>query len=716
MLVWDCWGYLLLIFAVGLVRAVKKTDALVHREIAFFSLQKVRDKERTLKIKIPLFFGLIVVVGSTLLFAAGEADLVLFNGKVITVDGEDTIVQAVAIKGDTILAVGSDPDIVALAGPQSKMIDLHGKTVTPGLIDSHYHLMYYGAQFWPGFLNIRHPVVASKADLLQVVGDYAQQLDPGDWISGNQGFTLQPHETVDRRDIDSVALHNPAYLRHSGGQFAVVNSMALEIAGIDSLTPNPPSSLIMHDDEGQPTGILSHYPAENLVGKHAPGYGDRSDEEKFEDIERGQQLCLEAGYTSVQDVIVGTARDIMLYKQFAADGLLKVRLYTMLYIHDEDQADSLAQIFRPDDLGLFRFAGWKLAMDGGIAARTTLMYDKSLYASEISYPYHSQEVMNRIVRTLHDTGLQVAVHVAGDQGIDMVITAFEEAMAANPRPDPRHRIEHGLFPATDALQRMKDGNLILSTQPQWITWYSDGYSEATDSSTMSRFLPLKTMLDMGIPLAFGCDVPASPYQEPKWAFHGATLRYNPRSGTEYNPDEKLTMQEALRIHTMGSAYAGCAETTTGSLEPGKYADLVIWSHDLYTMSPAEFIDLAAEMTIVGGEIVYDAGKNPFTSVHSDEDRQTVPECVQLLQNYPNPFNPSTTIQFRIPLSTHVELSIYSILGEKIRTLVNERCQTGLHSIRWDGLDDAGNQTASGLYFYRLKSKDFVDIKKIVFLK
>ena len=215
-----------------------------------------------------------------------------------------------------------------------KKIDLRGKTVTPGLIDSHYHLMYYGAQFWPGYLNIRHPVVTSKADLLRVVGNYAQQINPDDWISANQGFTLLPFETVDRLDIDSVAPNNPAYLRHCSGQYSLVNTRALEIAGIDSTTPNPPGSRIMHDDNGQPNGILSHYPAENLVGQHATGYGDRTDEQKFEDIERGQQLCLQAGYTSVQDVIVSTVRDIMLYKQYADSGLLKVRVYAMLFVED----------------------------------------------------------------------------------------------------------------------------------------------------------------------------------------------------------------------------------------------------------------------------------------------------------------------------------------------------------------------------------------------
>ena len=540
---------------------------------------------------------------------AVTADLILLNGKIITVDAQDTIGQAVAIAGGRILKVGGDQEIAALAGPQCRTIDLKGKTVTPGLIDSHYHLMYYGQQFWPSYLNIREPEVHGKADLLRVVGERAQQLNKGEWISGNQGFHLLPGETLDRWDLDQVAPDNPVYLRQGSGQYSVVNSLALQIAGIDANMPNPESSMILHDSRGEPTGVLSHYPAENLVGRHATGYGDRTDEQKLEDIEIGQQLCLQAGYTSVQDVIVGSPNDVKLYKRFADEGRLKVRLYVMLYINTLEQAEQAVQTCEPNDSGSDRltFGGWKLAMDGGPSAHTTLMYDKSLDASSLAYPYFSQETLNRIVQVLHDTGLQVAVHVYGDEGIDMTLTAFEQAMKANPRPDPRHRIEHGLFPSPEALQRMKEAKIIVSTQPQWIPWHGDSYQQTTNEVTMSHLLPLRTMLQMGIPLAFGCDVPASLYQEPRWAFAGATLRRT-KAGIVLTTQERLIMPEALRIHTMGSAYAGFAETTTGSLEPGKFADLVVWSRDLYAMSPTETNNLAAEMTIVNGEILYDAGK------------------------------------------------------------------------------------------------------------
>lgn len=669
-----------------------------------------------MKFVLSVFLGLIVFAGSGRFTPAGEADLILYNGKVITVDAADQICQAIAIKQDKILAVGTDAEIRAMAAPVCRMINLNGKTVTPGLIDSHYHLMYYGAQFWPGYLDIRHPVTTSKASVLQVVGDRARQVSPGTWISGNQGFALQPFETLTRWDLDTVSPNNPVYLRHSSGQYSVVNSLALSIAGIDRNTPNPPGSLIMHDEHGEPNGVLSHYPAENLVGHFATGYGDRTDEQKFEDIDEGQELCLKAGYTSVQDVIIGSVKDILLYKQFDANGRLKVRIYAMLFIDTEKEADTLSKVWQQLNLqsNLLRFGGWKLAMDGGLAARTILMYDKSLYAAQISYPYHTQEELNRMVTTLHNTGLQVSVHVSGDEGIDMTITAYEQAMQANPRVDPRHRIEHGLFPSTAALQRMKNANIILSTQPQWITWYADGYKQATDDATMNRLLPLKTMLDNGNRLAFGCDVPASPYQDPKWAFFGAVIRRCGLSGTPYSQGQKLTPQEALRIHTMGSAYAGFAESTTGSLEPGKFADLVIWSHDLYTMNPADVINLAAEMTIVGGVIGYDDGKNTVVSVRPEGD--AAPAGMTLSRNYPNPAARSTTIQFQLPDAGHIELYVHNILGDRIRTLIDGRRAAGSHTVRWDGLDDAANAVPGGMYLYVLRSGARTTAGKLVLVR
>src|SRR3989304_3616535 len=224
---------------------------------------------------------------------------------------------------------------------------------------------------------------------------------------------------------------------------------------------------------------------------------------------------------------------------------------------------------------------------------------------------------------------------------------------------------------------------------------------------------------MGIPLAFGCDVPASPYQEPKWAFRGAVVRRS-SSGVPLTQTEKLTIQEALRIHTMGSAYASFSEDSTGSLETGKYADMVIWSHDLYTITALELNDLASEMTIVGGTIRYDAGKNPFVSVSEENECPNCTESFQLMQNYPNPFNPSTRIRYAIPLlggderGELVTLKVYDILGNEIAVLVNEEKSPGNYEVEFSakgGSASGGNSLsnalhlASGIYYYRLQAGD-----------
>lgn len=666
------------------------------------------------RVTIILLTGMLAAF-SSVMAAPQQADLILYNGKVITVDAGDHFYQAVAVEGEKILAVGSNLAMRALAAPGCRLVDLQGKCVSPGLIDSHYHLMYYGAQFWPGYLNIRHPVVTSKAELLQVVGDYAKTLDSLEWVSGNQGFTVNADETVDRYDLDSVTPKNPVYLRHSSGQYSVVNSLSLDIAGIDSSTVAPVGSLIMKDSTGQPSGILSHYPAENLVGRYATGYGDRSDEEKYDDIERGQNLCLEAGYTSIQDVIIGNVQDVRLYKQFADSGRLKVRLYMMLYLDYEQQADSLIKKASFTDSKMAKFLGWKLAMDGGIAARTTLLYNKSLFAAQLSYPYHSQAELNRIVQKLHDTGLQVAIHVGGDEGIDMCLTAFEEAIKTNPRSDPRHRIEHGLFPLPAALPRFKNAGIILSTQPQWITWYGDGYATATDALTMSHLLPLKTMLGMGIPIAFGCDVPASSYQEPKWAFKGATLRRT-TIGTPLTLAERINMPEALRIHTMGSAYAAFMEDSTGSIEPGKYADLTVWSHDLYNMNPDDSNELASLMTIVGGQILYDSGALQVTQVDADGKKISIPAVIRLRQNYPNPFNARTRIAFEMPKAAVAEIAVFDRVGQRVRLLSRQRYGQGVHALVWDGRDDLGMAVPSGMYVCQMRCEGLLAHKKLMVLR
>ncbi|MDD1752491.1 MAG: amidohydrolase, partial [Methanotrichaceae archaeon] len=532
------------------------------------------------------------------------ADLVLLNGNIITVDSKNSIAQAVAVKDDRILAVGTNSQINYLVGPQTKTIDLKGKCVTPGIVDSHIHVLYYGKQFWKDFLNIRYPTVKNEKDLLKAIADKAKSIPKGEWISANQGFHVDPNEKLDRWVLDSVAPDNPVYLRHASGQYVVVNSAALKLAGIDKNTPNPYSSKIVRDNTGEPTGVLLHYPAENLVGKLAPGYGNRSEEELLNDLKVGQDICLSAGITSGQDVIVSNPRDAKIYKDLADKGELKMRIYLLLYVNDEKQARQFVKQIKGYKSDMLTFGGWKLAIDGGDAPGTQLMYDNMLPASKNSYYYFTPDELKRIVQILHDSGLQVAFHIGGDKGIDEALDAIELANKTNPRNDTRYRIEHAIFVRPESLERIKKLDVVISTSPQWISWHGDMFLKATNEKNMANLMPIGSMLRMGIPLAFGCDVPASIAHEPEWALVGAVLRKT-HTGYQPNPNERIDIREALRIHTMGSAYAAFEEDQKGSIEPGKFADLVVWSDDLYKLKPQQIDEFRPLMTFVGGKIVYE---------------------------------------------------------------------------------------------------------------
>lgn len=535
----------------------------------------------------------------------GEMDLILLNGKIITVSADDAIVEAVVVRGGKIAAVGTTQDIRALAGASTRVIDLGGKCVTPGLVDSHIHVMYYGKQFREGLLDIRFPKARSKEELLRLVEMRARETPKGEWIAGNQGFSLNVGDTPNRIELDAVAPHHPVYLRHNSGQFAVVNSLALQEANIDRNTPDPYGGKIGRDaTSGEPNGLLFHYPAENLVGRRVPGYGIHSEADLLNDAREGQRRALAAGYTSAQDVIVYTQEDIDAYRRLARESGLKMRLYIMQYLNSEQQAlKLLPQVRRFKDEWL-TFGGWKLAVDGVPGAGNSLMYDRSLRAANRSYVYHDQRTLDRIVLQAHKTGLQVAFHATGDRAIDMAINAVEAALNASPRENHRHRIEHLQFPTRQALERMKRLGMVASTSPQWIRLYADTYRQMTNDATMERSFPLRTMMEMGIPVAFGCDVPATIMIEPKWAFLGAVTRTT-RSGYTPAPEQRISIREALRMHTLGSAYASFEEHIKGSIEPGKLADMVVWSHDIYTASPTELAELRALTTIVGGKVVHE---------------------------------------------------------------------------------------------------------------
>ena len=250
-----------------------------------------------------------------------------------------------------------------------------------------------------------------------------------------------------------------------------------------------------------------------------------------------------------------------------------------------------------------RFAGFKFLLDGQL----TMAYCHEPHNGvRWDLPTWDPQTFKDAVRALHDTGLQICVHCVGDAAADLTLDAFEEAMNANPRPDPRHRIEHAILTTPEATQRIKDLGVVVSTQPQFIRLGGDFYDDIFGEERAKRVIVTREWLDEGVNVALGSDSPTTPWYTPLATLVGATTRLT-ASDQQFEPDQVLTIQEALRCHTMGAAYAAHEEGTKGSVEVGKLADLAVWSRDPYTTTVQQlWHETNIEMTLVGGEIVYQA--------------------------------------------------------------------------------------------------------------
>ncbi len=363
----------------------------------------------------------------------GAADLILHNGNILTVDAQDRIAQAVTISKGIIQKVGTDLEVSSFNGPATQVIDLKGRTVTPGIIDAHNHMMYYGQEM-KYQLDIRPPKVRTNTDLLRVVKEATKTKAEGEWIHGCQGFLMSIKESLTRWELDEVSPKHPVYLPHFSGQFAVVNSLALKLGGIDKHTPQPYGGRIEKDEKtGEPTGRLIQYPAEDLVRRKIPKL---SVEQSEEAVRYAAGLFLPYGITSVQDVIVYIREHTKIYEQMAEKQTLPVRLYILEYIRSFQQAKQMTGLHHHFHTPMCTFGGWKLAIDGGPAAGTALMYDKSQPGNRRAFPLHKPEEFNRIVEILHGSGLQISIHVVGDEGMDICLDAFEKA---SPSSSPAKR-------------------------------------------------------------------------------------------------------------------------------------------------------------------------------------------------------------------------------------------------------------------------------------
>ena len=534
--------------------------------------------------------------------------LFLTNGKINTQDPKHPEASALAIRDGRFIAVGSDQEIRALAQPGTRLIDLEGRRVIPGLVDSHVH--YYN---WAlGLKQLKLESTRSLAELLELLDKSARSTVPHRWICG-QGWnhtTWADSRPPTREELDAVSLDHPVILYHSSLHMAIANSMALQIAGITNKTPDPPQGVIDRDKSGNPTGILRDL-AMNIVTAVIPPMDEAEAAEAFKE---GFQIFHSLGLTGVHDQRLMDAPEypaaFHVWQRLHASNEIQLRVWMNLPGNrlDEIISAGLRTGFGDD---YFRVGHVKYFADGAQGTRTAWLLKP--YEGTDSTGLQLTPIRD-IAKAIHQAtaaGLAVCIHAIGDRANRELIEVFEELQAANTdsaakSPSAPHKIEHVQLIQPEDLARLAKLNIVASVQPISIT---DDISmmEPTIGARSRLAYQYRSMWDAGIPLTFNSDCPVSD-PNPFWGIHAAVTRRR-RDGTPeggWYPEQCMTVDQAVWAFSMGAAVASGCQADQGSISPGKLADLVVLDRDIFTIDPMEIYNTRPTMTIFDGQIVYEA--------------------------------------------------------------------------------------------------------------
>ena len=546
-------------------------------------------------------------------------DLILAHGTVLTVDAHDSVAQAIAIRSGKILEVGTDAAILALAGPRTRIIDLRGRTATPGLIDSHAHVADGGLA---GVVAIDFGGATSVSEIVQRVRERAAHLKPGEWIQG-QGWDeakLNEHRYVLAADLDSAAPDNPVWLEQTTGHYGVANGYALRLGSVMASTPNPPAGTIEHDPSGAASGILKES-AQQLVTNLLP---QPTQEQRRQGILSMIETLHREGMTAIKDPD-DTQPMWDAYREVLEAGALTAHVCVLW--HAGDSVESARQALKtiealprpPQSLGDGRLisCGAKIYMDGSGGGRTAWMYKEwSKNWTEVDhgnygYPAEDPAVYRDMVRLLHRAGVNVGTHAIGDRAIDWVVDTYAEVLRETPTRGLRHSIIHANLPSEHAidvmatLQRQYDAG-YPEIQPPFMWWLGDNYAGNLNADRAPHLEPLKTLQARGVHWAGGSDFNVTPIPA-RYGIWAAVQRETLKGTYGIHPfgtTEGIDVHAALRAYTAEGARALFLEEKIGSLEAGKEADIAVWDHNFYSVPGAELKDIKCEMTLFHGQVVY----------------------------------------------------------------------------------------------------------------
>ena len=524
-------------------------------------------------------------------------DIVLVNGRVLTMDASRPRASAVAITGGRFTDVGDSATIRRLATAGTRVVDLGAKTVVPGFIDTH-----------------NHPAVAGRMHLRQVDCDLrsiaavqaalrerAARTPAGQWILGFKYDDTKMAEgrAVSRDDLDAVSKELPIRVAHRGGHSAYVNSKALELARITEQSADPKGGRFERDASGRLTGRLLETgtdPVDELI----PNTFTRDDYR--EGVKLISRMLARAGITSVTDAY-GNPGDLQAFQDARDAGELRTRVYCMIGHYALDRMIAAGVRTGLGDEWV-RVGAVKATCDGSISERT----------ARLAQPYVGRpddhglivadaDVLWPIAKKAHDAGWQIGIHANGDVAIDLVLGIYERLQRESPRRDPRFRIEHCTVVTDDLVRRMRALGVIPTPFSTYVYFHGEKMREY-GAERLERMFALRKFLDAGVRATLASDYPPGPF-EPMMALQSQVTRTDMK-GTTWGASQRVTVEEALRVNTLHGAHASFEERLKGSIEPGKLADLVVLDRDPLTADPSTLVDIRVERTMVGGAWVYES--------------------------------------------------------------------------------------------------------------
>jgi predicted amidohydrolase YtcJ len=543
-----------------------------------------------------------IAVLSVLLLAACEpkADSVIVNGIVWTgLSTGQGRPGAVAIRGDRILAVGDSAEVARYVGSRTTVIDAHGGLVVPGFADGHTHFVDGGFQL--ASLELRD--APTPQEFVRRVKDFAQRIPAGQWIlGGDWDHTLWPGQPLPRHEwIDSVTPNNPVFISRLDGHEALANAAAMKAGDVTKDTPTPSGGEILRDAKtGEPTGIFKDQ-AMGLIGQAIP---DPAPEQRDSAVARALAYAASLGVTATANMSASWA-DLASYRRIERAGKMTMRVYLYLPLGNWRTVAETLKASGPGD-DWVRIGGLKGFMDGSAGSRTAFFFDA--YDDSAGYRglmQNSEADMRTWIGNADSAGLQVAVHAIGDRANAILLAIYDSVTKAHGTRDRRFRVEHAQHLRREEIPMFGRLRVVPSMQPYHAIDDGRWVQQRIGPERIQTTYAFRDLLDSEAPLAFGSDWTVATL-DPLWGVYAAVTRrtLDGKNSTGWVPQQKITVGEALRAYTAGNAWAVFADQQWGTLAPGRFADVVVVDHNLFTMAPESLATARVSVTMVGGKVVY----------------------------------------------------------------------------------------------------------------